>query len=46
MFGRLSIGIAGGINLFGPIVLNGDALSEKTGSVRIVNPFFLIRNVE
>ena len=36
IFGRLSIGIAGGINLFGPMFLNGDALSEKMGSVKIV----------
>jgi hypothetical protein len=27
---------AGGINLLGPILLKGDALSEKIGSVRIV----------
>ena len=33
---RLSIGIDGGINLFGPMLLNGDALSEKMGSVKIV----------
>ena len=30
------MGIAGGINLFGPMLLNGDALSEKIGSVKIV----------
>ena len=37
---------AGGINLFGPMFLNGDALSEKIGSVRMVTPFFLIKKVE
>jgi len=37
---------AGGISLLGPIFLKGDALSEKIGSVSIVMPFFLIKNVE
>ena len=36
----------GGINLFGPIFLKGDALLENIGSVRIVTPFFLIKKVE
>ena len=38
--------MAGGINLFGPIFLNGDALLENIGSVRMVTPFFFIRKVE
>ena len=46
MRGITSSAIAGGINLFGPMFLNGDALSEKIGSVRIVTPFFLIKKVE
>ncbi len=33
-------GMTGGINLSGPIFLNGDALSENTGSVRITVPAF------
>ena len=38
--------IAGGINLSGPILLKGEALSEKMGSVIIVTPFLFIRKVE
>ena len=44
--GNSSIVILGGINLFGPNLLNGDALSENTGSVSIVRLFFLIKKVE
>ena len=45
ILGSLSIGIAGGISLLGPANLTGEALFEKTGSVRIVSPSFLIRYV-
>ena len=38
--------IAGGINLLGPNLLNGEARSEKTGSVNIVVLSFFIKKVE
>ena len=37
------MGIAGGISLLGPANRTGEALFEKTGSVRIVNPSLLIK---
>ena len=46
MIGRSFKVRAGGINLFGPIFLKGEALSEKIGSVKMVIPFFLIKKVE
>ena len=36
----------GGINLLGPNRLNGEALFEKTGSVKITKLSFFIKNVE
>jgi len=46
MDGRLWIGIAGGISRFGPKFFKGEALSENTGSDKIMMPFFLIKKVE
>ena len=46
MAGRLWIGMAGGIRRFGPKFFNGEALSENTGSDKIVIPFFFIKKVE
>ena len=45
MGGSLSIGIAGGISRFGPANRTGEALLEKTGSVRMVRLSLFIRYV-
>jgi hypothetical protein len=38
--------MAGGIILFGPAILTGEARSEKTGSVRTIVPSIFIKKVE
>ena len=38
--------IAGGMILFGPAIFTGEALLEKTGSVKTTVPFILIKKVE
>jgi hypothetical protein len=46
MAGNSSIEMLGGINLLGPNLLNGEALFEKTGSVKITKLSFFIKNDE
>ena len=44
--GKSSIDNPGGVSLFGPAKLTGEALCVKWGSVRIFKPFYCINNVE